>query len=47
MTDKPKPRHGKLKIDAPLEDALRAALEVKPEDKETSTKKRPRKKASP
>ena len=40
MTDKPKNRNGNLKIDAPLEEALRAALEVKPQDKKPPKKKR-------
>lgn len=39
MTDKSKNRQGNLKIDASLEDALKAALEVKPKDKKPPTKK--------
>jgi hypothetical protein len=42
MSEKRKTRHGKLRIDVPLEDALRAALEVKPGEK--PKRKRPNKK---
>jgi hypothetical protein len=45
VTDKPKSRHGNLKIDAPLEDVLRAALEVKPPEKPAPSKKKTPKKS--
>jgi hypothetical protein len=44
MTGKSKPKNGNLRIDAPFDDALKAALEVKPAEK--PKKKRSAKKRS-
>ena len=39
MSDKPKKRNGKLKIDAPFDDALKAALGAKPPEKKPKKKR--------